>query len=158
ALAAQTRQHRAVVPERMGPPRLAEPAQQSVLTGFDEYERRGVLSAQLPQDGGQLFKLAALARIHQQRRALNFSSGLHVQFTERGNERDGKIVNAVKAKILEGFENGALARTAEAGENHQLPGVARVAALHADRPTPCPGVGAYLECEGLPDISLRSAG
>ena len=85
ALAAQALQYRTVMPERMRPPRLAEPAQQCVFHRLDKNERRGILSAQLPQERGQIFKLAALARIHQQRRALDFSAGLHVQFTERGN-------------------------------------------------------------------------
>jgi len=80
--------------------------------------------------------LATLAHIHQQRRTLDFSARLHVQFTECGNQRDGKIINTVKSEILKSFKNGAFPGAAEAGEDHQLPGVARISPLHSVRPTP----------------------
>jgi len=119
------------MPERMWPSRLAKPAQQSILGRLNENKRRGVLGAQLPQNGGQFFQLLALAHVHEQGRTLNFPAGTHVQFTECGDECNRKIIDAIKTEVFEGFEDGAFARAAKAGEDHQLPGVARVSALHA---------------------------
>ena len=88
--------------------RFAEAAQQSIVARFDEHERRGMFAAQLAIDSRELFELLALARVHQQRRALDFAAPAFVKFTERGNQRDGKIIDAVEAEIFEGLENGAL--------------------------------------------------
>ena len=87
-------------------------------------------------DRGQFFELAALARIDQQGRALDRSAGLHMQFAERGDQGDRKVVDTIEAEIFKCFEDGAFSGTAKAGEDHQLAGVARRSALHAGRPTP----------------------
>src|SRR6266404_3382002 len=110
---------------------------------LDEHECRGVLRAQLPQDGRKLLELLSLARIDQQSRPLNFTAALHVQFAERGDQGDGKIVDAVETEIFKRFEDGALPRPAEPGENHQLPGVARGSALHWVWPMPSPAASAF---------------
>jgi len=67
---------------------------------LDENECRGVLRAQLPQDGRKLLELLSLARIDQQGRPLNFTAALHVQFAERGDQGDGKIVDAVETEVF----------------------------------------------------------
>src|SRR5258708_4326793 len=142
----------------MGAACLAESPQQSFLGSLDKNKRRGILRAELPQDGRKLFELLALAGIHQQSSALNFTAALHVQFTECGDQRDGKIVDAIKTEIFKCFEDGAFARAAESGKNHQLAGVARWSALHWAWPKPLPGAGVCLECGDLRDISQRFGG
>src|SRR5258708_36554114 len=138
--------------------RLAESPQQSLLGSLDKNKRRGILRAQLPQEGRELVELFALARIHQQRRALNFTAALHVQFAECRNQRDRKIIDTIKTEIFKCFEDGAFARAAESGKNHQLAGVARWSALHWAWPKPLPGAGVCLEFGDLRDISLRFGG
>src|ERR1700680_1356495 len=139
----------------MRPPCFAKSPQQGVSLSLDENERRGVLRAQLPEDGRKFFELFPLARIHQQGGALDFTAALHVQFTECGDQLDGKIVDAVKTEVFKCLEHGAFARAAESGKNHQLPGVARWSALHWAWPKPLPGAGVCLECGDLRDISQR---
>src|SRR5260370_30627429 len=139
----------------MRAPRLAKTAQQSLVLRLDENEWRGIVCAQVPQDGRKLFQLFTFARIDQQSRPLNFTPALHVQFAECGNQRDGEIVDAVETEIFESFEDRALTRAAEPGKNHQLPGVARGSALHWVWPRPLPGADVCLECGDLPGISLQ---
>ena len=130
ALAAQPLAHRAVVAQRMRPPRLAEPAQQGFIGGLDEYQRRRHIPPDLLVDRRQAFELIALARVHQQRRALHFGIAINVQFAEGGDQVHRQVIHAVVAQIFEGLENGAFARAAQAGEDHQLPAVRSGAAFH----------------------------
>ena len=74
ALAPQPFAHRPVVAQRMRPARLAEPAQQRLIGGLDENQRRGHFAPNLLVERRQTLELFALARVHQQRGALNFRS------------------------------------------------------------------------------------
>ena len=43
-----------------------------------------------------------------------------MQFTENGNQFDGKVIHAVKAQIFKSLEDSAFSGAAKAGEDHQL--------------------------------------
>jgi hypothetical protein len=64
--------------------------------------------------------LHAFARIHEERRAGEVSFAGGVEFGKDRDELDGEIVHAIKAHILEGPEDGALARAGESGEDNEL--------------------------------------
>ena len=92
----------AILPERMRAARFAEAAHQSFVARLDEYQRGGVLAAQLAKNSGQLLDLLAFARVDQQSRAFDFAAFV-IKFAESGNQRDGKIIDAVKAEVFEGI-------------------------------------------------------
>ena len=148
----------ASVPQRMRAARLAEAAHQSFVAGFDENERGGMFGAQLAINSRQLFDLLALARVHQQRGAFDFAAAFFVKFAEGGNQRDGKIIHAIEAKVFEGVEDGAFAGAGKAGEDDELACVAfpvRVGRFTAAAARLSPGGGACSGCAGLRGISPR---
>ena len=104
--------------------RFAEAADQRIVARFDEDQRDGMLAAQPAVHLRQIFDLLALASVHEQRGALDFSAAALVKFAEGGNQSNGKIVYAVKAEVFEGIEYGALAGAGQAGEKHELAPIA----------------------------------
>ena len=101
---------------------FAEAAQQSGVARFDEDERGGAFAAQLAINSGQLVDLRAFARVHQQGRAFHFAAAAFIELAESGNQRDGKIIDAVEAEILEGVQDGPFARAGKPGEDYELAG------------------------------------
>src|SRR5579884_974049 len=106
--------------QRMGASGLAEASQQSFITGFDEHQRDWILFFEAVVHRRQLLQLLPFARIHQQGCPRVFPS--HREFTEGGNQIDRQVVDTVVPQILEGLQNGPLARATEAGQQNQLAG------------------------------------
>ena len=71
----------------------------------------------------KIFDLAALARVHQKSRALDFSGAVSVNFAEHRDQCDGQVIDAKKSQILESVENRSFAGAGKAGENYELPGI-----------------------------------
>ena len=59
------------------------------------------------------------------RRALDFARACFIEFVESRNQRDGKIINAVEAKIFKRIQNGAFTRARKARKDHELSGALR---------------------------------
>ena len=95
---------RTAVGQGMGTARFAEAADQRVVARLAEEQGDGMLAAQPAIHLRQIFDLFALTSVDQKRGALDFSASAFVQLAEGRNERDGKIVHAVEAKVLEGIE------------------------------------------------------
>ncbi len=106
----------------MRPARLAVSPQQSVFGGLDENDRDGMMNAKMFQKRGQFFELIAFASIDEQggAREAAFTGG--VQLCKNRNQFDGKIIDAIKAHVLERVEDGAFARAGQAGQDNELAG------------------------------------
>src|SRR6202795_115435 len=114
---------RDAVAQRMRPAGLTETPNQCFVACFDEDERRGMVARQGAVENGELFDLLSFSRVHQQRGTLDFAAALVIQLAEDWNQCDGKIIHAIKAKVLEGIQHGALARAGKSSEDYQLAGV-----------------------------------
>ena len=123
-----------VVPERMRAPRFAEAAHQRFVAGFDENKRRGMFAAQFAIDPGS-FSICSPSRASTSNAARSISPAFDIEFAESGNQSDRQIINAIKAKVFEGIQDGAFAGAGKAGENNQLARVAisDLGALHGRR-------------------------
>jgi len=99
---------------REGLRRFTEAAQQRFIASLDEHQAGRVLAPQLAVNGRQAFQLLALARVHQQRRALDFPAAIHVELTEGGDQVHRQVIDAIEAQVLEGLQHRALAGTAQA--------------------------------------------
>src|SRR5271163_4046219 len=104
--------------------RLAETPHQGFVTRFQEDQAHGMLAAQLAIDRRELFDLLALARVNQKCGALHFSDPFNVQLAEHRNQRDRKVIDAVKTEIFKSIEDRSLAGTGEPRDDYKLPGVA----------------------------------
>ena len=91
-----------ILPEWMRAARLAETAHQRLVARFYEDQRRGVVTAQLAKNSGELLDLLAFARVHQQSGSLDFAAFV-IKFVKGRNQRYGKIINAVKTKVFKGI-------------------------------------------------------
>src|SRR5579863_1652367 len=131
ALPPQSLTHRAIMTERVRAASFAESPQQGFLAGLDEHQLGGVsLAVKLANSFRKLQELTSLARVHQKGGARNFTGSGEMHLTENGNQFNGKVVNAVEAQVFKRFEDGALSRPAQPGENHQLAVFAAGLALH----------------------------
>jgi len=112
-----------------------------------------VLRAQLPQDGRSFRAVLPLAH-RPAGPPLNFTAALHVQFAERGDQRDGEIVNAVEPR------SSNVLRTVLFPEPLSPVRITSCRASRADRrftglAMPLPGAGVCLECGDLRGILQR---
>ncbi len=125
--------------QRMRAPRLAEPAHERGIAGFEEDERRlhVALRLQLPVDARKLGQEASLPYVDDDgdfRRGGVFAGR---QLRHRGNQLGWQVVHAEVAQVLEGANR---LRLAGAGEARQDDKAARAASTG-----PCPvafGLGA----------------
>src|SRR3954454_3689461 len=101
----------------MRPSGFAESALQNIVLGIEE-NNGGVNPAfQFGIDLGKFFECVAFANINSDSRTfLRF--GVERQVSKLGNQRNGKIIDSVEAKILKSLERGQFTGAADAGDNH----------------------------------------
>jgi hypothetical protein len=121
AFAADSRRRPARLAERVGPARLAEAAYQHLVGGLEEDDLDVVAGApDLVEDPRIVGQEAALAEIDAERHAIDGLARVLAKLEEALDEDDGKVVDAVKAEILEDVDGGALSRAREAAHDHDL--------------------------------------
>src|SRR6185312_15398046 len=118
----------------MRPPRLAEASHQRLVRGFEKNYLRVDCPFYLLQDLWQSSECLALANVDDQSGTLDFRR-LPCEVREARNQFEREVIDAVVTQIFESFENGALARAAHPGDDHEL-GWATLKLPSARRQTP----------------------
>jgi len=103
--------HRDPVSERMRAASLAKAAHQRFIARFDEYKGGLVITRKLAVKNGQLFDLLAFAGVDEKGGSFDLAAAFVVELAENGNQRYRKIIDAIKAQILEGVQHRAFAGT-----------------------------------------------
>ena len=145
--------------ERMGTARLAVTAEQCVIVGVDEHQGDGMILAKMFQQRREFFELYAFAGIDEKSGTSEIALAGGVQFGKNRHQLDGKIIDAVEAHVLEGFEDGAFSRAGDAGKDNEMARVASGWRLHGfGRLSSLPGAGACWGCAYLRGIWRRCGG
>ena len=98
----------------MRPPRLAEAPHQHVVARF-EVHHLDVDAAlpELPAHARELGEQAPLAHVDAECHARHLLARALPELDEAGDQRDGEIIDAVEAEVLEAPDRGALAGARE---------------------------------------------
>ena len=119
------------------------------------------------QERGQFLELIAFASIDEKRGAREAAFAGGVELGKNRNQFDGKIIDAIKAHVLEGVQDGAFSGAGQAGEDDELAGFGMMRVKRGGL-SEClclpearrglsfsPGADAYWECACLRDIWPR---
>jgi rubrerythrin len=126
AFSSEGRLHGSIGTERMGTASFTEAADQYGVGGFQINHLGRDHPPDRFEDSWKLFQLGTLAYVYHKRCAPNLRR-LHCQFREPRDQLHRKIVHAVVAQVLKGFEHRSLARPAHACNDDQLGGLLSLA-------------------------------
>src|ERR1022692_3069063 len=105
--------------QRMRPAGLTEAADDGVVVRLQKEEPRGHRFADAGEDFGKHLQPGALANIHHQGCRVN--GGIVArQLGELRDQFHRQVVDGVEAQILQGLQDGTLARSTQPGDDHQF--------------------------------------